>query len=361
MKLLKRILILTVLAFCLENAGLYYLNKNYFKPTEEINLVKIDTPTVTHPDNTNKINLSEKAEKINVSYDGSYISYIEDSILKIMNLSTKEIQNVDPDKNMKLDYYEWLPDDNRLVIVERPSDMSNSYSLSLFSYDVKKKNKQQFIYFGKTYCTIDLDNVEEHVKNISFSSSNTYMCIQVAKTNGKSTLYSIDVMGEKSTVKEGASVTGTIEVIPGDTAMVYQADNSVYQIEAFTDKNEDTKYTGSYININGANALSFLDVDHDANIYIGTIVNGLVTSIYYGQKSADPSSWASISLPKPTASENIYVGIKGEVYVLDTQTSNVNELKSKADYEFKGKLIGVYSKGIVSIDNNTIIVKPFSK
>lgn len=145
MKLFKRILILTAIALILENGALYYLNKNYFKPTEEINIVKIESPKIAETDNSNKTTLSGKTEKINASFDGNYISYMEDSTLKIMNLSTKEIQNVVPNDDMKFDYYEWLPDDNRLIITERPSNMSNSYSIYLFSYDVKKKSKQQLI------------------------------------------------------------------------------------------------------------------------------------------------------------------------------------------------------------------------
>jgi len=55
---------------------------------------------------------------INVSYNASYISYFSNNELYVVNTITGKSVVVDSSNGVKISFYKWLPDRNRMLICE---------------------------------------------------------------------------------------------------------------------------------------------------------------------------------------------------------------------------------------------------
>ena len=135
-KIFKKMIICIIISLIIQISGLFYLNNNILTSNTTVKSQEVtDSSTKT---TVLKSNLPSKASNINVSYDASYISYYLNDKLYVVNTITGKSVDVSSSNGVKISFCKWLPDRNRMLIVE-----TENRNLSLSYYDVSQSQKSK--------------------------------------------------------------------------------------------------------------------------------------------------------------------------------------------------------------------------
>jgi len=341
MKWMKRISIWIIVSLSLQCLGLFYLD-HYFLATDS----KVTTKQVVENKNDKLKNIDIKvptnAENILVSYDAKYLSYFEDEKLKIVNCKDGKVKTIDSEEGTKISFSEWLPDRNRMYLVEKNSNDESS-NLVLYSYDVLKgeKLKVKELACGGT---------NSEVQDIQLSTLTGVTYVNVSNNGKKNSIYRIDRMGDITKINTIPNLVSNIALVRHEDKLVYEGliYNKIYAAGA-----------QAPISFNSAEKLTLMGTDNDDNVYIGELNNNLVSKVYYGKTSVDTNQWKTLTLQKPAGKSDLYVLPSGKVYQNDTLKGVLTEISSGTQTSYPGKLSQLYTKGIASILNNKISFVPF--
>ncbi|HEY8805446.1 MAG TPA: hypothetical protein VIM42_10155 [Clostridium sp.] len=341
MKWLKRISIWIIVSLSLQCLGLFYLD-HYFLATDSKVVTKKVVENQSNKSKNVDIKVPEKANNILVSYDAKYLSYNEDENLKIVNCRDGKIKNIDAEDGSKISFSEWLPDRNRMLLVEKKSN-DDSSNLVLYSYDVLKgeKLKVKDLAWGGT---------KPEVEDIQLSTLTGVTYVNVSNNGKKSNIYRIDRMGDITKINTIPSFVSNIALVRHEDKLVYEGliYNKIYA-------------AGSQepISINGVEKLTLIGTDNDDNVYVGELKDNLVSKVYYGKTSENTDQWKVFDLKKPTGKKDLFVSSGGKVYQNDALKGVITEINSGTQTSYVGQLSQLYTKGVVSIVNNKVSFVPF--
>ena len=136
MKIFKRILLWASFSILLQLSGLFYINNYFLSNNSDFKISKV----VNNKKTNAEVYIPDGAQNINVSYDGRYIAYYEKDVLKVINTNTGDVKTIEFNKGVKVSYYKWLSDRNRMLIAEKHTSSSGN-SFELAYYDVDKDSK----------------------------------------------------------------------------------------------------------------------------------------------------------------------------------------------------------------------------
>ena len=341
MKWLKRIIVWIVVSLSLQCIGLFYLN-NYYLATDS----KLVTKKVVE-DNSDKlknidIKIPKNSDNVLASYDAKYLSYNEDNKLKIVNCRDGKVKSVDAEDGSEINFSEWLPDRNRMLLVEKKSDDESS-NLVLYSYDVLKEEKIKVkdLAWGGT---------KPIVEDIQLSTLTGVTYVNVSNNGNKSKIYRIDRMGDITKINTIPNIVSNIALVRHEDKLVYEGliYNKIY-----------TAGSQEPISINGVDKLTLIGTDDDDNVYVGELKNNLVSKIYYGKTTENTQQWKVFDLKNPVAKDNLFVSCSGKVYQNDALKGVLTEISSGTQTNYSGKLSQLYTKGLVVISNNKVNFVPF--
>ncbi|MGH4140602.1 hypothetical protein [Clostridium sp.] len=336
MKWKKRIGIWIVLSLSLQFLGLFYIN-HYFLATDSKVVTKKFVYDKSKIVKNKDIIVPANAKTISVSYDAKYLSYFENEELKIINCSDGKIENIKAEDGTKISFFKWLPDRNRMLLVEKKSDAKSS-DLVLYSYDVLKSEKVKIK-------ELALGGINSEVKDIKLSPLTGVTYVLVISGDKSSSIYRIDRMGEMTK-------TSTIPSSVGNMAAVRHEDKLVYEGLVY---NKIYATSGDQpISIKGVEKLTLIGTDFEDNMYLGEVKNNLVTKIYYGKILEDTGKWKVLNLPIPCTKDDLFISSDGKVYQNDAPKSVIKEVDSGAQTSYEGKILQLYTKGIVILLNSKI-------
>ncbi|MCJ7689053.1 MAG: hypothetical protein MUO60_07020 [Clostridiaceae bacterium] len=336
MKWIKRISIWMVISLSVQGLVLFYLN-HYFSTIGS----KVVSEMVEDDKSDKVMNIDitvpKNAENILVSYDAKYLSYFENEELRIANCKDGIIINIEVEKGNKISFYEWLPDRNRMLFVEKKSNNESS-DLVLYSYDVAKGEKVKIK-------DIKWNDTKSEVENIQVSTLTGVTYVKGSNRDGVSSIYRFDRMGTMTKINTIPKFVSNIELLRHEDKLVYEGlvYNSIY-------------VTGSYdaITIKDVDKLMLIGNDDDDNVYLGEIKDNVTSKIYYGQISENTDEWKEIDLQNSSEKKDLFVSSTGKVYQNDSLRGVVKELKSGILTSYKGELLQLYTKGIVTLVGNKI-------
>jgi len=107
------------------------------------------------------------------------------------------------------------------------------------------------------------------------------------------------------------------------------------------------------IEIDGQSNLSLLGTDNNDNIYLALTNNDKTDLIYYGNMTNH--NWEKVYIKKTTDPKNIYVNLKGQIFVKDDPKSIIYEISTGKDIHYSGTLIDMYQDGMISEQDHQII------
>ncbi|PRR77719.1 hypothetical protein CLLI_22830 [Clostridium liquoris] len=341
MKNVKRIITWIVLSLLVQFAVFFYIDKYYLATNTTVKLKKIENKNLDKKPDA-EVKIPESAENISVSFDGKYVAYYDGDKLQVVNTKTGEIRDISFNEGVKVSYYKWLSDRNRMLIGEK-HNTDGSYGFKLSYYDVDKNTKEEI----KDLTWADEDS---EVEDIQASTLTNVIYVKVARSGGKSSIYWINIMNEMKKINTKAYLVG-------ETAILYHEDKLLYE-DATYHKIYATNMEDS-IDIDGVKDPRLLGVDSDDNAYIGSMENGKITKIYYGLLENPTSKWNVIPLSGPVDKNNIYISEQGKVMINDNLKGTIKEVSTGKETSYKGKFLQVYSTGVASIKDGKLIKTNF--
>lgn len=336
MKILKRILLWVAISIALQFSILLYVNNYMLAEKTSYKSKKVEKKDVTKSDAD--VKLPDGFDDINVSFDGKYVAYYDNEILKVVNTKTAEVKNVQFDDGVKVSFYKWLPDRNRMLIAEKVTS-NNGSGFKLSYYDIDKDVKEDI----KNLTWADQ---KSEVEDIQISTLTNVIYVKVAHSGKRSSIYWINIMKEMRKVDTNAYLIGKIRSIPHSDNLVYE--DLTYQKIGVTN-------SAKSLHIKGVDNPCLLGIDGEDKIYIGKVENDKVTAIYSGKLSDDTANWEITSLKSPMDSEDIYISQDGNVYLNDGLKGILTDMSTGKETTYKGKLIQIYDGGIASISDSSLV------
>ncbi|MBZ9625244.1 hypothetical protein G9F71_020585 [Clostridium sp. FP2] len=338
----KRISIWIVVSLSLQCLVLFYID-HYFLATSDSKVVSKKI-IEDKKEETKKIDITvpESAEKILASYDAKYLSYYEDQQLKIVNCKDGKVKDIEAKEGSEICFYKWLPDRNRMYLVEKNSN-DESGKLVLYSYDLSKGEKSKVK-------DLNWSNGGTKVEDIQVSTLTGFYYVKASNNGERSSTYKISRMGNMTKVDTIPNKVSNIVSSRHKDNLVYEG--SVYNKIYATDLEEP-------ITVKDVDKLAIIGIDNNDNVYLGELKDKLVSKIYYGKTEDKTEDWKTIELQQPCERDDLFVSDAGKVYQHDSLQGVVKEINSGSQTSYEGKFLQMYAKGIVSLVGNKISFVPF--
>ncbi|MBU3182715.1 hypothetical protein [Clostridium psychrophilum] len=336
MKWIKRISIWIIVSLSLQCLGLFYLDHYFLAPDSKLVTKKVVENKHTQSKNID-INIPTTATNVLISYDAKYLSYYENKGLKIVNCKDGKIKNIDAEDGSTISFSKWLPDRNRMLLVEEKSNDKSS-NLITYSYDISKNKKVKIK-------ELALVAAKSKIEDIQLSPLTGVTYLKVLNEGVGNSIYRIDRMADMTKVKTIPNSISNMAAIRHEDKLAYEGlvYNKIYA----------TSLNGPIV-IKGIDKLTLIGTDNEDNIYVGELENNLVNKVYYGKISANINNWKVIDLQNTSAKKNLFVSSNGKIYQNNSAKGIITEIDSGTQTSYKGKLLGLYTKGISSLANNKI-------
>lgn len=337
MKIFMRIIIWMMVSLTIQGAGLFYINNYLLSSNTSIKTKKIVKSEPKTQDT--QISIPDNAQHINVSYDGKFLAYYDGDVLKVVNTKTGDEKEVEFNDGVKVSFYKWLPDRNRMLIAEKQNS-----NFKLVYYDVDKNLKEDIK-------DLDYSDEKAEVADIQISVNTNVICVEINGTGKRSYVYWINIMKEMKKVDTRSYQVGKIALFSYEDKLAYEdlTHNRIY-------------ITGndSPLEIQGVSSPSILGVDENDNLYVGETENDKVTKIFYGNVKGDTNSLQSINLDSAVDKDNILITSQGKIYINDNLKGSVKECGSGKEYKYSGTFVQMYSGGAISVSDGKLIKTLFN-
>ena len=334
-KVFKKLIICIIISLIVQSSGLFYLNNYFLTSSTTVKSQKV-------VDSSNKTSVStfkvpSDATNINVSYDASYVAYFSNDELYVANIQTGKSVNVAASNGVKISFYKWLPDRNRMFIVE-----TQGTNLSLSDYDVSQTQKDKVT-------DILMVSSASVVKDIEMSTLTNVYYIKVKNGYKDYSIYWVNVMNTRKKIFTNSTYVGNIAVVQHEDKLVYEdlTNNEVYA----------TGPTHA-LNFGGSTQTCLISIDNNDVVYVGNVnSNNKIDNIHYGTLGGN---WQSIQLTTPVSKDSLFVTGSGKVYINDNSKDTVTECTTSKITHYKGTFIQLYSNGVASLSDGNLVKTPFN-
>lgn len=342
MKVLKGILICTVIGIVIQNLAFLYVEKIYLVSNNSYAIKKIETSSSSKME----CNINDKAYDIQVSHDGDFISYIVDGNLKIYDAKNDK-ENSYKEVSGKLVYYKWLTDCNKIIAIEKIIKSGKQYFVPI-SYDARSGEGNEITDFDMKEIKIKASDSEK-IDMVAFSTVSSSLYIKVKDEAGKSDLYYANQMNDLEKVKSKI-VIGNMVVPITSSNVVMENDNKILILNE-TDS----------LNIPNVSKPRILGTDKNNKVYFCDDNNGKTNLIYYADVTEKNYRWSRIKLKNEENISDIYIDYSGQTYVNYPKEKKIKELKKDLEISYEGEFLQTYSGGLVSKSGTKIIKKELGK
>jgi hypothetical protein len=341
MKNFIRILIWTLVAIVIQQSAFLYVENIYLASDVKIDAEKVEEKKAPEEKKLNQINIKDGVDQISVSSDGRFVAYYEGNKLKALDSNDNSEKEFQSEKDGEVVFYKWLTNEDSMLVIQKVENNGESY-FEPVSFNVKKGETRQLADFNLNEVKIDVENKNDKVQNVVFSTATHSLYIKVQKENGKSDLYYANVMNQLAEVRSNKIIGNIVVPTTSTNAVMEMGDNATI-----------LNNPGD-IEIPNVKIVRVLGTDINDKVYFGEEVEQKITKIYYTILNNEKLQWYTLTLPKPVDKKDIIVDYSGKVYVNDEASSSVLELTTKKTMKYEGQLIQSYSKGFITIDNNKL-------
>lgn len=334
MKKFNKIIVWAMLSIMMQCAGLLYLDKVLFKHSSEFNVEKVEITTKNAEAN---VSIPTNAEKIEVSFDGRFITYYVDNKFMLVNIKTSEITEIL--NNKEILFTGWVPNNNVVIVAEKLSGKVN-----INTYNVKNGIENPIGDICAYKKGMEISDIV-----VSAKTGSKYVCIRSGGDSSK--IYRIGVENDDmKALNNSVPTLGSITALPLKDVLVYEdsSNNSFYRY-----------FNGSRKKISFANAnnLVILGASSDNMIYMGELSGDKVVKIIYGADETSPATWKTETLEKPKDIKDIYINNKNQILVNDSLEGKVKNITTGDTISYEKTFITVNDKVVCSSDNGKIYLK----
>lgn len=342
MKNLVRILVWTLVALVIQQSIFLYVENVYLASNVKIEAKKVEEKEIPKEKNLNEIDIKSGIGDVSLSSDGRFVAFIEGNKLKVLDSNDDSEKEFQSENDGEVVFYKWLTNENSMIIIQKVQKNGDFY-FEPVSFNARKGETRQLADFNLNEVKINIENKNDKIDSVVFSTATHSLYIKVQKKNGKSDLYYANVMNQLAEVRSNKDI-GNIVVPTTSTNAVMEMGESTTILNS-----------SGNIEIPNVQITKILGTDINDNVYFGEEVNNKIIKIYYTVLNDEKLQWHTLNLTKPVDKEDIIVDYSGKVYVNDKLSCSVLELTSKKTIKYKGQIVQSYSKGLISRDENKLM------
>lgn len=279
-----------------------------------------------------EVNIPQDAENISISYNGKYLSYIQEDIITIITTTDGTKKTIECEGSNP--YYKWLNDRNRMIIGEQ----DGGGNILLSYYDVSKDEKEK-------YNEISTGNSKAKLTDIEASTLTQVTYAKVTFSQTRSSIYRIGINNDLTKMKLKSSRIGYYKTLNREDILLYQDDANgiLYSNE------------GNTLSVKGQlGKPSILGIDSEDNIYIGYGTDEKVNIIYCGNIKTNTASWQKYDLGELMSPKDINVSKDGDIYVNDNLKGKIINLKDNSETTYKGTFLDFYNDAAATINEGNL-------
>lgn len=353
MKNVKRITSWIVLSLVIQSVVLLYLDRQYFTNETNFKVKKIETPTAKQPKEEVVVKIPDNAKHVSVSYDGKFLAYYDNSILKVTNTLTGVTNDVAFEKEEKVSFYKWLPDTNLMIIAQKKVTQKEQV-ITFSNYDAPKNKKREISNDNRgRNISITLPDTQSEVEDIELSPLTNMIYVKINHKGNRNTIYSMNVMAQVDKLKLNTYFAGSILTFPHEARMAYE--DKTYNRIYVTGVNKP-------ISINGVTKPSLIATDDENRLYIGQLNNSnKIDKIYYGMVKEATDKWKTIELKAPIEEKDLYISASGGIYINNNLKGIVTDMLTGKEIEYTGKFLMMFNGGIASVSEGKLVKIPLEK
>lgn len=342
MKNLLRIVVWTVVAVIIQQGILLYLENVYLSTDYEIKAEKVEEKDEKPEEEKEKIVIKNEVDNLSISRNGRFIAYMDGGKLKVLDSEENKENEFNPDNKGEVVYYKWLTEGNSMMVIQKV-ERNGSVYYEPVSYEAKKNIATSVVDWNYNEIRIPVKDEEDTIENVEFSTATNVFYIKIKKGNGKSDLYSLNVMNQMTLVRENKDI-GNIVVPTTNANCVMEMGNYVTILNS-----------PNNIEIPNVTKARILGADINDNVYFGDEVDGKIAKIYYCILNNEKLKWNILSLSMPVYKDDIFIDYSGKIYINDSLNKSVTELTSGKIINYDGDFIQIYSDGVISKVENSLI------
>lgn len=354
MKRLRNIIVWMLIGLVAESAIFLYVDKDYLAADTSTKDINIDLKNKAKNEDLKLTLPDDYKSSIKLSTDGKYIAFKNGANLKVVNTSTGDSSEIQPQINEVIDCFAWVYGNDRILLTKKNTKQGKFH---LYHYDPRNKDN---LTEERNYLSADDTKGEEEA--IYSNSSKSYVSdifnsplsggtyIRVKSNSSRDEIYLFDRMTQMQRISSSNLKTSSI----GRAFSTYNDVKFVYE-DSVRGKIYATDYKGTIPTGNLKARLLGVDYDSD-DVYIGIISQGnkdQVETIYSGNIGKSFDTWNKIQLSKPAYVDNIIV-TNGTLYINDAMEGTITDVLKNKKMSYEGNFVGLFKNGIVAYDNNTL-------
>lgn len=332
-----------ILSTVLQVIMLLFFNNIYLNSRGEATMIPIPSDNQKTSKQVINVSIPENATDIKVSFDSGYVGYMMDENLEIYDIKAKKVAKSISLKKDIITNYHWLTDRSTLVYATRTPDEGPG-SVQIITYSMDTEVQHDYPKITGLPRKSEIVSVE-----LSHLTNTIYTLVKTSETEAK--IYRYNVMSQLFHISNTSADTIIKNMYYRDK-LVYQ-DNKSNKVGIFTWT--DPKGTTEALTIKNKAVLLGVAGSED-EIYFGEL-NGdkKISKIVYGKEGEDPDNlWKNVTLKAPVLPENLILSSGGDIYELVESKKMVYNISKNIELTYKGKLIEVTDKQIVSLDNKEL-------
>ena len=351
MKTFIKVIIWALLSIMMQAGVFLFLDKVYFKETTNVQVQEVAQPSVKSKDID--VSIPTTAENILASSDAKYISYSDGGNLKVIDVSTSQIKDINPNEGAEILFSTWVPKNNIILMAEKRYDkQSGDYGIYLTTYNVKNDMRNDIRKDGENAKQICAYYEGTKVNNIvsSHQTGVTYVC--VTRDGGKTSIYRIDTNSNVTNIGNKISSIEQMQAYQHLDILIYKdaVSGTIYK---YNNDNLDKINTSIY-----PNGVAIIGLTNSNLMVLGVYdQNKKIVSVVEGKYDTDISTWAKIDLEKPKELRDIYVNEKDQIVVNDSLAGKVKNLSTNNYVSYEGKLVCLTNNIVISNDGGKIYLK----
>ncbi|HBC95318.1 MAG TPA: hypothetical protein DC034_00795 [Clostridium sp.] len=342
MKVFKRVIAWMSISLAIQFAGLFYINNYFLSSQTEIKAKKVLKSEPKREDTTVKI--PQDAKNISVSFDGRYVAYYQENALKIVDSKTGDEKNVEFKDGVKVSFYKWLKDRNRMLIAEKHDSKYDGSKFNLSYYEVDKDIKENIKELTCPDEKAQIDDIQE-------SPFTNVIYVKIQNRGRRTSIYRINIMKEMQKVYTKSYMIDKMGILYLDDKLIYE--DSIYHNIYVTGRQNP-------IDIKGVQNPRWIGVDENDKIYIGDENDGKISNIYYGSLNAGENGYQNVNLSQPVNRNDIFLMPSGKLYINNNLKGVVTDAATGKQYTYKGNFVQMFEGGIASISNGRLEKLPLN-
>jgi hypothetical protein len=369
-------------------AGLFYLNNYYFSDNANYKS-KVVATGASSKVALKTVTIDSNAKNLSVSFDRHYAAYLLDGKIGVADLTTGQKYTIDNPSKMTPMYFRWVYNRDWIAVAEKNStdDYARLYTCSM------KDRKLNEVRDNVSDTNIDISlNEGDSITEIEMSTAAVKTYVKITSSSKRSRIYEVDAYGDTKLTQLYNTAVKSIGAIQS----MKEADKLLYE-----DSSAGKLYMygrSSAISVDGVTSLGLLGFDNSDNVYLANLAGGTTRTIYRGAYSSSAGKWTwadPIKLDAAVPSTDIYVQLNGSIYYVDennstvvkaqltssssssesasssasssktssssSKTSSAKTSSKSSSYgtPYKGKVVGVFQSGFITLYNNQLVPYEF--